>query len=370
MTNNKIIHEVFVLRSIACLSIVMLHAVHRIYGNESLWMQLLTILLTFGTPAFVFISELVIAKSYPDHTPLRFWKKRLQYILLPYLGFGLFYAFSKAMEGWLFNGASFLQAFATFSWRHLLIGDYHGYFIIIIFQFYLLHMFFQKFLIRFSAKRVLGFSFLINMMYLSFFHFTSAPASPVLQYIWSQGYWLPFLGWLFYFSVAFYCGRHYDAFIQGLMKRKTQVFVLTAISACIPLSLIATDLLTVHSSKRIDMVLFTTLMVFSLYIMAHQMKQIPKILVKISQYSFAIYLLHPFYMGMMIIVVSFVPLLQQSILGAAFMFFVSILLSMLTAFVLNKIPYGAYFIGKIGIGLKPRPKSTNFSTTELKTRSS
>jgi len=355
MSNHKIINEVFLLRSMSCLSIVLLHSINRIYIEENSMLSLFTLLLTFGTPAFVFISELVISHSYPTETPRRFWSKRVRYILLPYVFFGLFYAFSKALEGWLFKGASFFSSLFNYSWKHLLLGDFQGYFILIIFQFYLLHLVFQKYLAQYSPKMILGTSLLINIIYLGLFNFTTSPDGPVLQYIWQQGYWLPFLGWIFYFTVAYYCGLHYQKFIQALMKWKKYIFVLTVLGAMIPMVLTSQELLTVHSSKRIDMLFFTIMLTFSLYIVAHQMKKVPQIWVRISQYSFGIYLLHPFYMGVMIIAVSRIPILSQSILGVLVLFVASILCSILTTYLLNQIKWGPYVIGKIGIGVQTNP---------------
>ncbi len=353
MSEAKTIQEVFFLRCMACLSIVLLHAIDRIYGHVNTVPELITLLLTFGTPAFVFISEFVISRSYPIHTPRKFWEKRLKYILLPYVFFGIFYALSKAIEDWLFQQASFFQTFFTLVWRHLLIGDFQGYFILIIFQFYLLHMLFQRYIHRFDPKWVIAISLIVNILYLGIFNFTEIPNTPVLQYIWLQGHWLLFLGWIFYFSVAYYCGRNYQRFIQWLVKRQFWIYLFTLIYSLIPLVLTYKDILVVHSSKRIDMIFFTLSMILTLYLLAHKIKNIPYSIVRISKYSFGIYLLHPFFMGVMIIGISKIPLLNHSMLGMIFLFIGSIGLSIITTYLLNKVPGGAFFIGKIGIGSRP-----------------
>lgn len=367
MRKNKIIPEVFLLRSIACLSIVLLHSLNRIYDQTGTIPELITLMLTFGTPAFVFISELVISHSYPAQTPRKFWNTRISYILMPYIFFGIFYAFSKAINSWLFEGASFLPTFGTLTWRHLLIGDFQGYFIIIIFQFYLLHMVYQKYFMRFSAKWVLAGSLFVNLVYLGFFNFISSPQGPVLAYIWQQGYWLPFLGWLFYFSVAYYCGRYYQQFLDMLVKRQLWIYLLTGISAILLFILMDQKVLTVHSSKRVDMLFFTVGMIFVLYLIAHKLKTIPNSLIRVSQYSFGIYLLHPFYMGIMIILVNQVSWLQHSLWGVLFLFFGSIGLSIITTHVLNKTLWGSYVIGKIGIGNKGKTPAS-ISTPNIQTR--
>lgn len=82
---RKLNSEMFVLRSIACLSIALLHALYRVYddGNTP-WVESVGLLLTFGTPVFVFISQFVLSFAYPDGIPAKFWEKRIKYILLPY----------------------------------------------------------------------------------------------------------------------------------------------------------------------------------------------------------------------------------------------------------------------------------------------
>lgn len=82
---RKMNSEMFVLRSVACLSIALLHALYRVYddGNTP-WVESVGLLLTFGTPVFVFISQFVLSFAYPNEIPARFWEKRIKYILLPY----------------------------------------------------------------------------------------------------------------------------------------------------------------------------------------------------------------------------------------------------------------------------------------------
>ena len=96
--NKKVIDEIFLLRSIACLSIVFLHAFARSFLEENGVVNSINMLLTFGTPTFVFISEFILARSYLGKLPSDFWRKRVKFVLLPYLLFGTFYAGSKGLE--------------------------------------------------------------------------------------------------------------------------------------------------------------------------------------------------------------------------------------------------------------------------------
>ena len=109
-----------------------------------------------------------------------------------------------------------MSAFGQYWWKHLLLGDYHGYFILIILQFYVLHYFFHENLKKWSPKIVLPVSFMISALYLGFFNFTPSIQTSVGQYIWDKFYWIPFLGWLFYFTLAYYSGRYYPTFVSYL----------------------------------------------------------------------------------------------------------------------------------------------------------
>src|SRR5690625_6254027 len=59
--------------------------------------------------------------------------------------------------------------------RNIFLGESSIYFVLIIFQFYLLHMLCSKYLNRLSPKVVLPVAFLINFAYLGFFNFVEAP---------------------------------------------------------------------------------------------------------------------------------------------------------------------------------------------------
>jgi membrane-bound acyltransferase YfiQ involved in biofilm formation len=346
----KVIDELFLLRAVACLSIVLLHCIHRIYGDEDETIRLITLLMTFGTPTFVFISEFILSYSYPREIPANFWGKRLAYILVPYVLFGIFYAGVKAVEAKLSAGLSFPETFVELSLRNVLIGDYHGYFILIIFQFYLLHRLFQTYIRRYSAKLVLSLSLLINLAYLGFFNFTEPMNIPYASYIWSKLYWLPCLGWLFYFSLAYYCGRNYEAFKEGVLRNGKWIMLLTLFTSVVPLYILQQGIIKDLSSKRIDMLFFTVAMSLCLFYIALKLKGIPRWIVTVSQYSFGIYLFHPLYLAVMVLFTRKIPFLSKSLPGVMILLIGSTVGSILTLHVLNRWRWGPYFAGKVGIG--------------------
>ncbi len=357
MKNNTMIKEVFLLRSIACLSIVLLHAIE--IGIESIKYEIgsftylvfdsIHVFLYYGTPMFIFISELLIAYSYrKKNIPKDFLRKRFTFIFIPFLCMALFYSipYASTFQDWVLK--FFLNAF---------IGDFHGYFVLIIFQFYLLHLFFHHYLQRVKPRVIITISFLLNAGYLAFFNMTEPYNILYSEYIWERFYWIPFFGWIFYFSLGYYCGLYYERFISGLKKHKAAVTALPIVSSTFLLYVYHSELITVHSSKRIDMMLHTAAIGFFILYVTSYMKKIPNFLIFISQYSFGIYLLHFFYLLLFDAIYNIYP----GFLGISYvflLFFGSTTCSIITIYHLNNWKYGKYIVGKIGAGYKNKANTS------------
>jgi len=354
------------MRSISCLSILLLHSLARAYADENNTVNLFRVLLTFGTPTFIFISEFILSRSYPEELPTNFWSKRLKYIMVPYILFGTFYALLKGFEQSVSSGNNLAGSFGNFLWRHILLGDYHGYFILVIFQFYLLHYFFHKYMKKWNPFLVMGSALLINLAYLGFFNFVKPYPSEIGVYIWEKFYWIPFFGWLFYFTLAYYCGKHFSVFIRILNKYSKWVIVSPVVIGSICLVLYGAKILPIISSKRVDMVFFTTSMILLIYYLATKISKVPKFFVWISQYSFGIYLIHPVFLAVMYLVYSRFSFEMHPALLTVVYFFGSMLLSIASTYVLDKIPYGYYFAGKISIGMNDK-KFSNQAVHDRKT---
>ena len=122
------------------------------------------------------------------------------------------------------------------------------------------------------------------------------------------------------------------------------------------------------SSKKIDMLFFTTSMILFIYFVSTKVRIVPKIIVRISQYSFGIYLFHPFFMAVISIILTG-PLSGIHFIGEFVIYFIgSIYLSIIGTYVINQIPYGYFFIGKIGMGITDKEKESipNILTNQTK----
>lgn len=166
---RKKIHEITFMRSFACLSILLMHITTMTMNvsGKTIVLETLQMSLMYGTPMFIFISEFLLSNAYPDKIPKGFWAKRLKFILVPYVFMGVFYA---GIDTILRNGGT--NFFLLESIKHIFFGYFHGYFILIIFQFYVLHVIYIKYISRkYSDKTILTVSITVNIFYLSVFNF-------------------------------------------------------------------------------------------------------------------------------------------------------------------------------------------------------
>lgn len=227
-----------------------------------------------------------------------------------------------------------------------LIGNFHGWFVLLIFQFYLLFHLFSNIDKKLSSYWVLGSSLLINIVYLGYFNFTVAPIdSKFINFVWNQGHWVPFLGWFFYFTFAYYSGKNYEIFLDKVHKHRN--YILIALFASTIIVLINNYLnLFQYGSKRIDMIPFTVGIVTLILYIGSKVKKINIFINMISKYSFGIYLLHMFYL--MIFLKTFEILKIHPAYWTIVLWFIgAILASIFTINIGNRIPLGKYVVGGI-----------------------
>ncbi|MGG4200768.1 acyltransferase family protein [Peribacillus frigoritolerans] len=344
-------NELVIIRAIACLCVVLLHSIKfdvgfQYSGNNSLKTALLIIagMLSIGTPIFVVISEILLSYSYPRKLPNGFFKKRIYFILFPFITMAVFYAVVISVNDF---------AKIPINIALNLIGNYHGWFILVVFQFYLLHIIFIKISEKLSPTFILVSSFLINMLYLGYFNYIKPPSNnEAILYLWDRGYWVLFLGWIFYFAIAFYCGKDYDAFKTNLIKYQYLIFAaLPFTSFLIIYNSIWGNL--GYGSKRIDMVIFTINAMFALFLFAFNIKKTPYVLELISRYSFGIYLAHFFYL-IFIDKVFEATGLNFGYFDIVIYFLFGIVSSMLTVKMVNTLPFGKYLIGNLKTQVNPK----------------
>src|SRR5699024_9944664 len=211
----RLIKEWDFVRVIASLSIVLLHATTRIAkvnGHiENDFYQVFRILLTASTAVFILLSIIIISHIYKNRLPNDFIRKRIKYILLPFLFFAIVYAYYNGIiEG---SGNFYQKLLDNFK------GNYVGWFILPIFQLYLVFCF-------------------INLK---------------LQVL--------FPLWLVYFGIAYFIGNYYKKFSQFLEKKYT--FILIIVLFTLSILLVTFNFNNGNhsvNSRRIDLIPYVTML--------------------------------------------------------------------------------------------------------------
>lgn len=288
MKKNKL-NELYWLRSIACLCVVTVHSITRVVEISGQHTHLMNIrlLLTFGTPIFIMLSEFLIAYKFPQGLPRGFYQKKAKHILIPYVCMAFVYAPIMCFE----KGYSvFSMHYFLFVLRNLVFGFYrHGYFLLVIFQFYILHQVFSKWLFFHRPLKTIFLTFIFNALYLSFFNLVDPSAFEFGKGLWRGLTWGFFPAWVFYFVLGYYLAHHFEKWVDILKTKKIVLALGSFFSGLFVLFLYQRGTISVNDSKRVDMLLFSPLMMFLILSMPIKKSLLVE---KFSSYTFDIYLYH------------------------------------------------------------------------------
>ncbi|MDG0843712.1 acyltransferase family protein [Staphylococcus equorum] len=332
---------IFWMRTIACLSIVLIHAITTTFSKmdfvgHGTAIRIFQLLLMFSTPLFVFISEFLLAKNYHVKTKPGFFKNKLIYLGIPYivvnLAISYFYFEPETLEDYF---------------RHVTNTMFHGgavtYFIVIIFQFYILHILFAKYIIKWKPIPVIIGATIFATLYWAFREFVPPSENPILGLFWGREGWMLFLGWISYFLLGFYTGIYYETFMKNIKKYTWLIIFGTILSAGILVSNYLFGVSTWVESKRFDIPFYVTMVILLFFLFSSYVKYVPKFVLFISNYSFCIYLVHYFF-------VHDLGLLRadSSLRNIAFTFILTVTISVCLAYVFNLFKLGKFMVGGIG----------------------
>lgn len=346
MANRADVHEIYTVRALACLTIVLLHSLEAVANvrpelEHGLWTAS-AVVLKFGTPVFVMVSAFVLAYSYSGKpTPPNMFRKRAAKLLPPFVIIGAFYAGLS----WYTDDLTVPQTGAQFA-ENMVMAGYHGYFILIVLQFILIFKAFKRISRRVGTKAMIIGSLAINAGWLAFFNFVPAPAGDLGDQLWHRVSWLPFPGWLFFFTVAYYLGANLNSTREMVKERAWEIIAGTIAATVLVAFLFMTGIISVDSSKRIDMLVLAPLAFLFFFLIGT--RQPGKIKMWVSANSFGIYLLHFFYIAVMDKALSLSPIPLPDIAFAIALFVSSTLLSGITTAVIQKIPFGQLVVGPSG----------------------
>ena len=172
---------------------------------------------------------------------------------------------------------------------------FHGgtltYFIVIIFQFYLLHIIFAKHLVKLNPIKLVIYSLIITTLFWAMRNFIPAPESIYFNWLWQREGWMIFIGWLSYFLLGFYMGYHYEKLMNHIhnpyCERNGNCYHFVVCNYLF-------GILTLVDSKRFDTPIYVTMVILLFFLIASYFKYVPRFIIFISNYSFSIYLIHYF----------------------------------------------------------------------------
>ncbi|MCJ0967099.1 acyltransferase family protein [Mammaliicoccus sciuri] len=334
-------------RAIFCLIIVGVHILSRYLNDVELQdhnrMIVVTfqILILFGTPCFIILSESLISMVYKDKLPKNFLVKRFKYIMIPYFSIGTFYVYSKYKLG--SNEESFWQLFK----ENLLIGDWDGWFVMPIFQFYILHLIFHKILSKANPIIMIVISFVISLTH-SYLMYNNDAYSNWWNDFYPLFHRTNILYWLFYFVFGYYLGKYYNEVLSFMEKKlKWLVVSLVILALSIIYSIYQNDV-TFVQSNRYDIILYSSLVfIFVLVISKKLSKFNISFLFFIGEISFFIYLTHKimlYYMAKYTF-----HFIDQFFMYNITTYIFALSLSVGLAVVLSFLPFSRFIIGRNSI---------------------
>src|SRR5690625_2890476 len=223
---------------------------------------------------------------------------------------------------------------------NIFLGQFVGYFVLVILQFYVLHHVLHRHLRRWNPWAVLAVAFAISAAYLTFFNVTSPPTGATAEFVWNRGYWLLAVGWIFYFALGYYAGRHRDEILAVIARRRVAVVAGTVAAAGVLVLSLHSGVFQFVSSKRPDLLLYAPMVIALLALFSLQWPQPPRFLLLISNYSFSIYLLHWFTVD------NLRPLHPHPAVNTIGLIIAGVGTSILVSKAINIFPWGKYLVGR------------------------
>ena len=287
----KNLNEINLIRALMCIAIVVTHSISNYLRNVDVdivayeqYMVYIRLALLCSTPIFILLSETLLSRNYPGSLKKGFFQKRVKFILIPYFLIGLIVSYRGS------NRVDF-SSFLEVAFKKIILGEWYGFFVIVIFQFYVLHWLIGKYLTRINPIGPIILSFVISFSHVYGFVHNESYNNFILEHypLWYKTH---IFIWLFYFVTAFYIGKYYNQLVEFL----TANIWLPAIAAVSSFAMIMYNYklldYTRISSERYDMLVYAVSFFFLLVAVIRKFKLNSQALTMISNFSFFIYLTH------------------------------------------------------------------------------
>ena len=355
---HKTIEEINFLRGFGVLAVIAIHTTG--YFTEiknyntlvllNLWTDVFS---QFAVPLFILISGFVLARNYRLNFSLtKFYKKRIRSIIPQYLIFSVLYTVFNTWEVMQSNSLrSNLSLLFNNIWQAK--ASYHLWFFLIIIQLYILYPIIIKiydFCKRIDRAEVLiAFLLVIQTLWMVGLH---TPFFPFIK--------LNFMSFLFYFGLGIYMCDHFDQLKKG-SKSLTPVYLITSLALTVGASFfIVIGLTTGYSYNSIPAYFFmgaelvypvlrilTFLLLFNLAVSFVGKKNIlAKIIYRIGDYSFGIYLIHIFFNQYTIRILKNNAIDYNNWVFYPGVYVVTVFFSYFAVRLISYIPYSYYITGR------------------------
>jgi len=362
------IEQINFLRAFGVLGVISIHSTGYFteiqHFNRLALLSLLTdVFSQFAVPLFIMISGFVLAKNYRNNFSLsQFYKKRVRSIIPQYLIFSVLYT--------CFNNSvtmknSTIHANLTLILKNIWNSDasYHLWFFAIIIQCYLfypiiikIYDFFKR---RNRAELLVSLMFIIQIAFMIGKH-TSFLVSVKIN----------FIAFIFYFGIGIYSCDHFKN-SKSELSELTPLFMATTLALTVGSAFFIIIGLTMGYRYNsipeyffIGSELIYPILRISSFLLLFNMANylvfkknvFTRILNKIGDYSFGIYLIHIFFNQYAIKILKNNNIDYNDWKFYFIVFVVPVVFSYLTVRLISYLPYSYYFIGHRR-GTKPRPSS-------------
>lgn len=229
MNKRKQILELYYMRAIAAFGIYAIHAtggfvMYSDFNSNAMKLGMfINQFFRFGTPVFMMISGFVLFYNYRTPTefnPSKFYKKKVTYLIVPYIIWSIGYFFFKRYIYYLPLEANWHSVILN----DLLLGNAfsHLYFIFLIVQFYLIFPILIRTISDHMMKRpvkvFISIALLQGAILVYEFYFVKYTGLKLLDFI-NSFYWKTVLGWFFYFIAGGIIAYNYDRFVEFVDKK-------------------------------------------------------------------------------------------------------------------------------------------------------
>lgn len=352
------IEEINYLRGFGVLAVIAIHTtgyftVIKEFNSLVLLTLWTDVFSQFAVPLFILISGFVLARNYRNHFPLiDFYKKRIRSIIPQYLLFSVLYT---AFNNWAVIKNSSLSTNFKLLFKNIWHADasYHLWFFLLIIVFYLLYpliiRLYTLFKQRDRAEQFLALLLILQTLFMVSLH------TPYLA-----GTRVNFIGFLFYFGLGIYTADHYEQLKEGFKRQTTMLFTMSMALTLGSSFFIIIGLTTGYRynttpayffiGSELVYPMFRVVTFLLLYNVARSLLQrrksiLAKVMNRIGEYSFGIYLIHIFFNQSAIKILKDYQIGFDDWVFYPIVYLVTVILSYLSVRVISFMPFSYYIIG-------------------------